>query len=89
MAIGFARDIRPYFTACFRAHMIEFGGFDLWAADQVQGLWQPIFDRVKSGSMPPGPGSDPPPCPEGGWDELTRAQFLADFGTWKAGNFEP
>jgi hypothetical protein len=88
MTTSFEQNIRPYFTACYRAHMIEFGGFDLWAQDDVQSSWQGIFNRVKNETMPP-PADTEGACPEGGWDELTRAQFLQDFQSWKDGAFQP
>jgi hypothetical protein len=87
MATGFVRDIRPYFTACYRAHMIEYRQFDLWLQDEVQSRWQDIFDMVEAESMPPA-GGEPGACPEGGWDEITRAQFLTDFQSWKDGAFQ-
>jgi hypothetical protein len=88
MATSFMRDIRPYFTACYRAHMIEFGGFDLWLQTDVESNWQGIFNSVQGGSMPV-PSGQPGACPEGGWDDLTRMQFLADFQSWKDGAFQP
>jgi hypothetical protein len=88
MATGFAQDIRPYFTACYRAHMIEYGNFDLWSAKDAQNDWQDIFDQVDAGNMPPAAGQ-PGACPEGGWDDLTRKQFLKDFQAWKDGGFQP
>jgi hypothetical protein len=63
MATEFMRDIRPYFTACFRAHMIEFAGFDLWLGTDVRNRWQRIFDKVQSGGMPPD-SSEEGACPE-------------------------
>ena len=84
--MSFERNIRPYFTACFRAHMVKFGGFDLWSATVVQGLWQDIHDRVADGSMPPPAG--PRACPEGGWDQITRDQFVLDFTAWRDGGFK-
>jgi hypothetical protein len=88
MALGFASNVRPYFTACFRAHMIKFGDFDLWSAADVEQKWQEIHDRVDGGDMPP-PTGTPGACPEGGWDQLTKKQFLADFVEWKNGQFQP
>jgi hypothetical protein len=78
--------IKPYFTACYRAHMLDVGVFDLWSKAEVQANWQDIFDRV---SIPAGqPGSMPKAgCPEGVWDDKTRAQFLTDFQDWKTGGF--
>src|SRR5262245_37800995 len=77
MSIGFSRDIRPYFTACFRSHMISFGGFDLWSETDVKQQHAGIKARVAAGDMPPGDPADSP-CPEGGWDQITRDQFLSD-----------
>ena len=87
MATSFSKDIRPYFTACYRAHMIKFRRFDLWLQDEVQPRWQDIFDNVEAGQMPPDRDS-PGACPEGGWDAITRAQFLKDFQSWKDGAFQ-
>lgn len=87
MAIGFSQNIRPYFTACYRAHMIRFGNFDLWSATDVQNEWQEIFDQVEAENMPPAAGQ-PGACPEGGWDEITRRQFLRDFQAWKDDGFQ-
>jgi hypothetical protein len=82
VSIGFGNTIKPYFTACYRAHMIKYGDqFDLWDAAQVQVEWQKICDRVTIGSMPQAG------CPEGVWDAPTRAQFLIDFQAWKTAGF--
>jgi|HubBroStandDraft_4_1064222.scaffolds.fasta_scaffold301788_2 hypothetical protein len=87
MAITFVDSIKPYFTPCYRAHMLAVGVFDLWSADDVKNNWQDIFDRV---SIPAGqPNSMPKPgCPEGVWDDATRAQFLKDFQDWKTGGYK-
>ena len=82
MAICFASTIKPYFTACYRAHMLKNGDqFDLWDPQQVQAEWQPIHDQVFQNSMPVAG------CPEGVWDTQTRTQFLADFQAWKDANY--
>jgi hypothetical protein len=82
LGIGFASTIKPYFTACYRAHMMKYGDqFDLWDPAQVQAEWQNICDRVSAGNMPEAG------CPEGVWDAHTRAQFLNDFQGWKAAGF--
>jgi hypothetical protein len=81
MATGFVSDIKPYFTACFRAHMIRF--FDLWVREDVESNFQGIFDKVFSESMPA------KGCGEGVWDPQTRAQFLEDFQSWNDGGFQP
>ena len=86
MTVTFAKTIRPYFTPCYRAHMIHFASVDLWNRVTVVAHWQKIWDRV---SIPAGtPGSMPAPgCGEGVWDDITRAQFLADFQAWKDNGF--
>jgi hypothetical protein len=81
MATGFLADIKPYFTSCYRQHMLFF--CDLWSAGDVQANWQDIHDRVADGSMPKAG------CPEGVWDDLRRQQFLADFQNWLNGGFLP
>ena len=81
MATGFVSDIKPYFTACYRAHMKRF--FDLWVREDVQSNFEGILGAVEDGRMPL------PGCGEGEWDELTRAQFLEDFQSWKDGGFQP
>jgi hypothetical protein len=82
--MSFATTIKPYFTPCYRAHMLNYGDqFDLWDPAQVQQEWQPIHDNVKGNNMPA------VGCPEGIWDTLTRAQFLADFTAWQTAGFPP
>jgi hypothetical protein len=82
VTVGFVSTIKPYFTACYRAHMMKFGDrFDLWDAAQVQAEWQKINDQVSAGNMPQ------VGCPEGVWDAHTQAQFLNDFQAWKAAGF--
>jgi hypothetical protein len=87
MAVTFADDIKPYFTPCYRAHMLAVGVFDLWSKGDVQNNWQDIYNRCK---IPAGqPQSMPAPgCPEGVWDAPTRQQFLTDFQAWQAGGFQ-
>ena len=81
-AIGFGSTIKPYFTPCYRAHMMMYGDkFDLWDATAVQKEWNQINNQVTGGNMPIAG------CPEGVWDDMTRAQFLSDFQAWKAGGF--
>jgi hypothetical protein len=87
MAVTFVDTIKPYFTPCYRAHMLDVGVFDLWNRDEVKGNWDDIFDRCgkpagTSGSMPKAG------CPEGVWDNLTRQQFLEDFQAWKNGGYQ-
>jgi hypothetical protein len=74
--------IRPYFTPCYRAHMIAFGPrIDLWDYDVVKANWQIIFDAVEAENMPR------QGCGEGIWDSTTRTQFLTDFQAWKDAGF--
>ena len=89
MVIGFVRDIKPYFTACYRAHMLKFGtDLDLWSESNAKEQFDSIFAIVEAKEMPPD-APERSPCPEGGWDDLTRAQFLKDFQAWKDGGFQP
>jgi len=87
MATTFVDTIKPYFTPCYRAHMLDVGVFDLWSLDDVKNNWQDIFNRV---NLPAGDLKRMPKagCPEGVWDDLTRQQFLKDFQDWKAGGFQ-
>jgi hypothetical protein len=79
--IGFGSTIKPYFTACYRAHMLRYGKIDLWDPAAVQSQWQNISNQVSAGIMPEAG------CPEGVWDTLTQKQFLTDFQAWKTGGF--
>jgi hypothetical protein len=80
--MSFASTIKPYFTACYRAHMLRVGDrFDLWDPAKVQVEWQPTHDQVSNNLMPAAG------CPEGVWDAQTRAQFLSDFVAWQAAGF--
>jgi hypothetical protein len=82
VSIGFESTIKPYFTACYRAHMMIYGDqFDLWDPDQVKLEFDQIVNAVTN-SLMPATG-----CPEGVWDAVTRAQFLSDFQAWKAAGF--
>jgi hypothetical protein len=79
LSMSFDTVIRPYFTPCYRAHMIS--SLDLWDYDTVKQEWQRIHDSIKTKSMPRAG------CAEGVWDDLTRDQFIKDFVAWKAGGF--
>jgi hypothetical protein len=83
MATSFLKDIRPYFTPCYRAHMISAGGFDLWVQEDVQSNFEGIFGSVEAERMPM------EGCGEGVWDPVTRDRFKQDFQSWKAGGFQP
>jgi len=87
--VSFAGTIKPYFTACFRAHMLSATGLDLWDPSQVQGNFTDIQTHVQSGNMPPTTTvGGMAPCPEGGWDSYTQQQFLSDFTAWQSGGFQ-
>lgn len=80
--VSFAHTIKPYFTPCYRAHMMKYGDqFDLWDPAQVQAEWDQINGQVGAKLMPQ------KGCPEGIWDDHTRTQFLSDFQAWKAAGF--
>ena len=83
-SIGFASTIKPYFTPCYRAHMLKYGPqIDLWDPAVVKSAWNGIFNAVTGGSMPAAG------CPEGVWDSMVQAQFLKDFQAWKAAAYPP
>ena len=53
IASSFAGTIKPYFTACYRAHMMHHGDqFDLWDPAAVQFEWPQIITAVTNGTMP-------------------------------------
>jgi hypothetical protein len=81
--VGFQSTIKPFFTACYRTHMLNIMDLDLWNAQAVQSDWDSINQAVTSGSMPKAG------CPEGVWDAATRALFLNDFTAWKNAGFPP
>ena len=82
VTVTFEQVIKPYFTPCYRAHMIKMGPkIDLWDSVVVKTNFQKIRDAVEGEFMPQ------EGCPEGVWDTHTRAQFINDFDAWKAGGF--
>jgi hypothetical protein len=89
VAVTFANTIKPFFTPCYRAHMMNAGDqFDLWDPGQVQAEAQQILNRCQL--SPSDPQSMPAKgCPEGVWDDQTRAQFVKDFQAWIAAGFPP
>src|SRR6266700_1788228 len=46
---GFASVVKPFFTDCYRSHMLF--KFDLWDPAAVQQNWQAIHDAVANDSM--------------------------------------
>jgi hypothetical protein len=79
--VGFQSTIKPFFTACYRTHMLNVMGLDLWDASAVQSSWNDINSAVSNGSMPKAG------CSEGVWDAATRTLFLNDFLAWKNAGF--
>jgi hypothetical protein len=54
MALSFAKDIKPLFTAVDQDHMLnQQGMFDLWNYDDVKSNADQILTAVKTGIMPP------------------------------------
>jgi len=72
---GFASTVKPFFTDCYRQHMMFM--FDLWDPTVVQSNWQAINDAVVNGSMPAAG------CP-GTFD---KNGFLTAFQCWKDQGF--
>lgn len=61
MALSYARDIKPLFTAMDQDHMLRFNGqFDLWSYDDVKSNADDILDQVSRGKMPPPNSGEPP-----------------------------
>ena len=79
--VGFQSTIKPYFTACYRTHMLNVVALDLWDPNAVKNNWDDINDEVSSGDMPKAG------CPEGVWDAATQQLFLSDFLAWKNAGF--
>ena len=60
MALSFATDIKPMFTAMDQDHMLNQQGlFDLWLYDDVKANAQQILSAVKAGRMPPPASGEP------------------------------
>jgi hypothetical protein len=72
---GFAAVVKPFFTDCYRSHMLFM--FDLWDAASVQANWQAIHDAIDGGSMPL------PGCP----GTFNTPGFLEAFQCWKNQGF--
>jgi hypothetical protein len=72
---GFAAVVKPFFTECYRQHMLFM--FDLWDPNAVKTNWQQIFNAVNGGSMPAAgcPGS------------FNKSGFLQAFQCWKDQGF--
>ena len=62
MALSFATDIKPVFTAMDQDHMLnQQGMFDLWSYDDVKTPEnaKAIHDAVEAGRMPPPTSGEP------------------------------
>jgi len=68
LVMSFDTVIRPYFTPCYRVHMIH-GNLDLWDYDKVKQEWQAIHDVVQSKKMPRAG------CAEGVWCYIDEILF--------------
>lgn len=80
MALSFATDIKPMFTAMDQDHMLnQVGLFDLWNYSDVKSNAPAIFSAVQSGSMPPS---------DSGEQAWTPSQ-VAKFKQWMDENFPP
>jgi hypothetical protein len=88
--VRFGTHIKWYFTALFRAHMLDVTGdaLDLWDLDSVKDNFDDIRNRINrdqnaAGVMPPSSlwGQT--------WDTRTRNRFLTDFDAWKANGHLP
>ncbi|PYR56348.1 MAG: hypothetical protein DMF85_16875 [Acidobacteria bacterium] len=77
MNCGFAAVVKPFFTDCYRQHMLF--KFDLWLPNDVKNNWQGIHDAVNNGSMPA------PGCP----GTFNKQGFLDAFQCWKDQGFPP
>jgi hypothetical protein len=80
MALSFAADIKPLFTAMDRDHMLnQVGMFDLWSYDDVKANASAIYSAVKNGTMPP---------PSSGEKRWPSTQ-VDKFKQWMDGGFQP
>ena len=74
---GFAAVVKPFFTECYRSHMLFM--LDLHDPVAVKNHWQQIHDTVQSGHMPA------PGCP----GTFNKPGFLEAFQCWKDQGFPP
>jgi|HubBroStandDraft_6_1064221.scaffolds.fasta_scaffold1046755_2 hypothetical protein len=59
MALSFATDVKPLFTAVDQGHMLKI--FNLWDYNDVKNNAAQILNAVQSGSMPPAADGGPWP----------------------------
>ena len=62
MALSFATDIKPLFTAKDQEHMSFM--FDLWDYADVKAQAEEIYDSVSAGRMPIDDNNNPQPWPK-------------------------
>jgi hypothetical protein len=76
MALSFATDIKPLFTAKDQEHMSFM--FDLWDYDDVKSNADGIYDSVSAGRMPIDGGGKPQPWPK---DQVAKFKQWMDEGS--------
>ena len=80
MALSFATDIKPMFTAMDQDHMLnQVGMFDLWNYDDVKNNASAIHGAVQAGTMPPKSSGEPRWTP----DKVSK------FAQWMAEGYPP
>jgi hypothetical protein len=80
MALSFAKDIQPMFTAMDQDHMLnQVGMFDLWNYDDVKTNASKISTAVQNGRMPPKSSGEPR------W----TADKVAKFKQWMTEGYPP
>jgi hypothetical protein len=75
MALSFAADIKPLFTATDHEHMSFM--FDLWDYDDVKSNAPEIYDSVSAGRMPVDGSGKPQPWPK---DQVATFKEWMDEG---------
>jgi hypothetical protein len=76
MALSFATDIKPLFTAADQQHMSFM--FDLWDYDDVKSNASDIYDAVSAGRMPVDANNKPRPWPK---DQVATFKQWMDEGS--------
>jgi len=88
--IRFGTHIKWYFTALFRAHMLDAtnDALDLWDIDKVKNKFDDIRSSINKNENDM--GVMPPKSLWGHiWDSRTRDRFLRDFDAWKTNGHLP
>jgi hypothetical protein len=80
MALSFATDIKPMFTAMDQDHMLNLVGmFDLWNYEDVKTNASQIYTAVQNGRMPPKNSGEPRWTPD----------KVAKFKQWMTEGYPP